>query len=63
MQVREAAASGARELGGAALAVLVVWCVSSAGPPKSKVATSLAYTKNRLHPDLPSSSYQLYQEF
>ena len=39
---------------GVCLAVLVVWCLSSAGPPKSKVATSLAYTKNRLNPNLPS---------
>ena len=29
----------------------LVWCVSSAGPPESKVASSLAYIKNRLKPN------------
>ena len=45
------------------LAVLVVWCVSPAGPPKSKVATSLAYTKNRLKPNLPSRHGPLSSKF
>ena len=36
------------------LAVLVVWCGDSAGSHKSKVATSLAYIKNRLKPNLRS---------
>ena len=43
------------------LAVLVVWCGDSAGPPKSKVDNSLAYTKNRLKPTLPSMDYRLLE--
>jgi hypothetical protein len=33
------------------LVALVVWGASSAGPPECEVASSLAYTKNRLKPN------------